>query len=32
MAVGTVKWFIDGRGVGFLAQEHGEDVLYVAKA
>ncbi|GFE57566.1 MULTISPECIES: cold-shock protein [Geobacteraceae] len=27
MANGTVKWFNDGKGFGFLEQENGEDVF-----
>jgi CspA family cold shock protein len=27
MAKGTVKWFNDSKGFGFLAQENGEDVF-----
>lgn len=27
MAQGTVKWFNDAKGYGFLAQETGEDVF-----
>jgi cold shock protein len=27
MANGTVKWFNDAKGFGFLAQENGEDVF-----
>jgi CspA family cold shock protein len=27
MATGTVKWFNDAKGYGFLAQETGEDVF-----
>ena len=27
MATGTVKWFNDAKGYGFLAQESGEDVF-----
>ena len=27
MAVGTVKWFNDSKGFGFLEQENGEDVF-----
>ena len=27
MATGTVKWFNDAKGFGFIAQEGGEDVF-----
>jgi len=27
MAVGTVKWFNDAKGFGFISQEGGEDVF-----
>ncbi len=27
MAKGTVKWFNDSKGFGFLAQENGDDVF-----
>jgi len=27
MATGTVKWFNDAKGFGFITQEGGEDVL-----
>lgn len=27
MARGTVKWFNDAKGFGFIAQENGEDVF-----
>jgi CspA family cold shock protein len=27
MVTGTVKWFNDSKGFGFLAQEQGEDVF-----
>ncbi|MDH5299521.1 MAG: cold-shock protein [Desulfobulbaceae bacterium] len=27
MAEGTVKWFNDGKGFGFIAQENGPDVF-----
>ncbi|QSB13237.1 cold-shock protein [Natronosporangium hydrolyticum] len=27
MAQGTVKWFNDDKGYGFIAQENGEDVF-----
>jgi CspA family cold shock protein len=27
MAVGTVKWFSDDKGFGFISQEGGEDVF-----
>ena len=27
MAEGTVKWFNDGKGFGFIEQESGEDVF-----
>jgi cold shock protein len=27
MATGTVKWFNDSKGFGFIAQEGGEDVF-----
>jgi CspA family cold shock protein len=27
MATGTVKWFNDAKGLGFIAQEGGEDVF-----
>ncbi|MBI4532112.1 MAG: cold-shock protein [Candidatus Latescibacteria bacterium] len=27
MAVGTIKWFSDSKGYGFIAQEHGPDVF-----
>jgi cold shock protein len=27
MKTGTVKWFNDSKGFGFLTQEHGEDVF-----
>jgi CspA family cold shock protein len=27
MATGTVKWFNDSKGFGFLEQENGEDVF-----
>jgi CspA family cold shock protein len=27
MATGTVKWFNDSKGYGFIAQENGEDVF-----
>ena len=27
MATGTVKWFNDAKGFGFIAQENGEDVF-----
>jgi CspA family cold shock protein len=27
MASGTVKWFNDSKGFGFLAQENGDDVF-----
>jgi CspA family cold shock protein len=27
MAIGTVKWFNDAKGFGFIAQEGGEDVF-----
>ncbi len=27
MALGTVKWFIDAKGYGFISQEGGEDVF-----
>ena len=27
MAIGTVKWFNDAKGFGFLSQEGGEDVF-----
>lgn len=27
MAVGTVKWFNDSKGYGFIAQENGPDVF-----
>ena len=27
MATGTVKWFNDSKGFGFLSQENGEDVF-----
>ena len=27
MATGTVKWFNDSKGFGFIAQEDGEDVF-----
>ncbi len=27
MAQGTVKWFNDSKGFGFIAQENGEDVF-----
>jgi len=27
MAQGTVKWFNDGKGFGFISQEGGEDVF-----
>jgi CspA family cold shock protein len=27
MAVGTVKWFSDEKGFGFIEQEQGEDVF-----
>ena len=29
MALGTVKWFNDAKGFGFISQEGGEDVLTV---
>ncbi|MFO0659682.1 MAG: cold-shock protein [Polyangiaceae bacterium] len=27
MAIGTVKWFNDAKGFGFIKQENGEDVF-----
>ena len=27
MAVGTVKWFSDSKGFGFITQDEGEDVF-----
>ncbi len=27
MAIGTVKWFNDAKGFGFISQEGGEDVF-----
>ena len=27
MATGTVKWFNDSKGFGFISQENGEDVF-----
>ena len=27
MAQGTVKWFNEAKGFGFITQEHGEDVF-----
>jgi cold shock protein len=27
MAIGTVKWFNDAKGFGFISQESGEDVF-----
>ena len=27
MATGSVKWFNDSRGIGFISQDFGEDVL-----
>ena len=27
MAVGTIKWFNDSKGYGFIAQENGPDVF-----
>ncbi len=27
MAIGTVKWFNDAKGFGFISQEAGEDVF-----
>ena len=27
MATGTVKWFNDAKGYGFISQENGEDVF-----
>ena len=27
MAIGTVKWFNDAKGFGFITQEGGEDVF-----
>ena len=27
MAQGSVKWFIDAKGYGFISQENGEDVF-----
>lgn len=27
MEVGTVKWFNDAKGIGFIAREHGVDVF-----
>ena len=27
MAIGTVKWFNDAKGFGFISQEDGEDVF-----
>ncbi len=27
MAIGTVKWFNDSKGFGFISQEEGEDVF-----
>ena len=27
MAIGTVKWFNDAKGFGFISQENGEDVF-----